>query len=136
MDSRKAGKAIRGLTLIEMIVAVAIIGILAGIAWPLFEAQLQKSKRKEAINALLEASQQMHQCRTDQGNYAGCGFTRSSKDGAYTITATAVSAGAGFAITASHIAGTDAECTSLAIDHLGRKSHTGSATKTNTCWGE
>lgn len=45
----------RGLTLIEMLIALAVLGILASLAWPLYTEQIQQSQRKTAAQTLLQA---------------------------------------------------------------------------------
>lgn len=45
---------LHGFTLLELMIAIAIIGILAAIAYPSFASQLQKSRRTSAKTALLD----------------------------------------------------------------------------------
>lgn len=44
----------RGFTLIEMMIVVAVIGILTAIAYPSYVGYIQKSRRADAKNALLD----------------------------------------------------------------------------------
>ena len=59
----------RGLTLTEMIIAVAIIGIIAAVAWPAFERQSAKGRRADAAMALTSARQALIAFRSDNGTY-------------------------------------------------------------------
>ena len=43
-----------GFTLIELMITVAIIGILSAIAYPSYESYVRKSRRVDAKNALLD----------------------------------------------------------------------------------
>lgn len=58
-------KTYSGFTLIEILVAITIVGILAAIAVPNFTDQLQKSRRSEAITALLDVQQAQARLRAN-----------------------------------------------------------------------
>jgi type IV pilus assembly protein PilE len=58
-----------GLTLTEMIIAVAIIGIIAAVAWPAYERQSAKGRRSDATLALTSARQALIAFRSDNGSY-------------------------------------------------------------------
>lgn len=60
-----------GFTLIELMIAVAVIGILAAIAYPSYVEQVRKSRRADAKAALLSAAQIMERRYTETNSYIG-----------------------------------------------------------------
>jgi type IV pilus assembly protein PilE len=60
----------RGFTLVELMVAVAIIGILAAIALPSYSAYIVRSNRAAAQSYLMELSQAQAQFMADTRTYA------------------------------------------------------------------
>ncbi len=59
----------KGFTLIELMITVAIVGILAAIAYPSYQEQVAKSRRSEATNALMSAAQALERYYSANGRY-------------------------------------------------------------------
>jgi len=60
-----------GFTLIEIMIVVAIIGILASIALPAYQDYVKKGKAAEATSAVADAKVKMEQYFQDNRTYAG-----------------------------------------------------------------
>lgn len=58
-----------GLSLIELMIALAILGVLLGLAWPSYQGQVRRAYRAQAQAALLEAQQFMERWQALQGRY-------------------------------------------------------------------
>lgn len=60
-----------GFSLIELMIALAIVAILAGIAWPSYQEQVRTSRRADAQGALMGLAQAMERHLTSSGTYEG-----------------------------------------------------------------
>lgn len=62
--------AARGVTLIELMIAVAVVAILASIAYPAYQDQVRKSRRSAAQAVMMEVAQKQMQIFLDRRSYA------------------------------------------------------------------
>lgn len=71
-----------GFTLIELMIAVAIVGILASIAIPSYQAHVDRTRRADAQATLTAAANAMERYKTGggQGSYASASFGSASTD--------------------------------------------------------
>ena len=130
----------RGFSLIELMIAVAVVGLIASIAYPSYLDYVRKANRAEAQGSILELAQWMEREFTVNGTYRPGGadptlpFTSSPQDGGtttYVFTLSNMSAST-FTITGT-AQGDQAndECGDISVTQTGSRSSTGSGTD---CW--
>lgn len=64
-----------GFTLIELMIVVAIVGILASIAYPSYQESVRTSRRADAKGALIGLSGAMERHYTETNSYCGAAVT-------------------------------------------------------------
>jgi type IV pilus assembly protein PilE len=137
-----------GFTLVELMIAVLIVGILAAIAIPSYANYVKRANRTDATRSLSVTAQALERCYSQNFTYnvATCPISGvspvPSSQGYYSITIT-VNVVAGPPATESYTLSalpvlapqtTDAACTSFTLDSTGLQGAT-PAGNTQTCWG-
>ncbi len=129
----------RGFTLIELMVAVAIVGILSAIAYPSYLEYVYSSRRADATIALLELSHALERYYTENNSYLGAAvggsgiYPATSPSGYYTM-AIATLAANSYGLTATPV-GSQANdrCGSFSLQSSQLKAVTGSEPVAE-CW--
>lgn len=121
----------RGFSLIELMIAVAIVGILLAIAVPSYQGQLRKGRRAEAQAFITQVAQRQQQYLLDARTYAlGGGAltdlsmvapTSVTDHYAITVTPAAPTIPPSFTVTAAPTSTVQAPDGTLTITHTGAK---------------
>lgn len=128
MTSGALASRARGFNLVELMVTVAIVALLAAIAYPGYRAHVVKTQRGAAQACLAQYAAQMERHYTTSMTYAtppsapGCAVEGNMPDN-YTfsvinVTATTYTAQA---VPTSGFAARDTQCGTLSMNHLGQK---------------
>lgn len=132
----------KGITLIELMIAVAIVAILAAVAYPSYSRYMLTSHRTEAQAALVRVSNLEERYFMDNNSYGSLfdlGLTATSaatslatENGYYTLRSVVSGATYTLTATATGSQSSDTECGSLSLDSSGHKSS--STASADTCW--
>jgi len=128
-----------GFSLTELIVVIAIIGIMMAIALPSYQNHIVESRRKAAQGCLMELAQFMERYYTTNMTYVGAALPttqcRTDLTASYTFSLTAgASAATQYTLNAIPVAGSvqatrDATCGTLTINQAGTRGAGGT-----NCW--
>jgi type IV pilus assembly protein PilE len=143
-----------GFSLIELLIALAIVAILSAIAWPGYGAMIQRAHRNDARFALLRLQQLQERHYATHLRYAGQLGTAADPDtlvaasrsegGRYLLSITAAEDGQGYTATATVRDGgaqaRDSQCRQLSVDHSGQRRSAGvtgawANADPHRCWG-
>ena len=139
--SKSASIAHRGFTLVEVMIVVAVVSILAAIAYPSYTRYVLRSKRNAVESYLMEVANLEQRYLLDARSYTANLSTDlgtsvpSNLTSSYTVTATVTSTPPGFTLTATPIGAqlADTDCDTITLDQANQKTASGNAGAAS-CW--
>lgn len=144
-------RKVSGFTLVELMIVVAIVGVLVGIAYPAYMGSIQKSRRADAMTELSDLATRLQRCYTTNTTFnsvEGICITKDSvtaTDGIKSSEKFYVIKGSSFSktaykLTATPIAGTsqasDKQCQTFTLTQSGEKAafDADNNNSTESCW--
>ena len=128
-----------GFTLIEIMIVVAIVGILSSIAYPSYTEYVRKGHRASAKAALLQAAQWMERAATATGTYpATASFPANLKTvegDRYTVSVNTANNGSSYTLTATPKGAQSGDkCGNFTLTNTGSRGV--SSGTVPDCWGK
>ena len=146
-ESSPAARQQRGITLLELMIVLAIVGILAAVGYPAYVDYSDRARRADGRALLLDAAARMERYYFDKNRYSATlsdiGYaagTVTSGEGYYTLGAAAGPTGSintSYLLTATPNAAapfSDPDCGNLTLDSRGTQDNTG-PDDVEDCWG-
>jgi type IV pilus assembly protein PilE len=134
----------KGFTLVELLIVVALIGILSAIAYPSYQNAVWRANRTDAKQALLDLGQRMERLYTETNRFSvatlGSGTAdispARSPEGHYTLSLSNLGASTYTATATRSSTGRQATdpCGNFTLTHTGDRGVTGGHLSAAECW--
>lgn len=138
----------KGFTLIELVIVIAIIGIIAAIAFPSYQDSVLKSRRADAKELLLRIAQSQERHFSQFGRYAdslqnanaqasrnlGLAAANLASEGGFYNVQLGNAGPTTFTLTAVDLNNADNICGNLTLTQTGARGFTNNNGNQTTCW--
>jgi len=141
MATKKIARACDGIapgfTILEVLVALALVAILLMIAVPSYRQYIQRGERAEAIRLLLAVADCQERIRASTGLFdtTQCLDGISHPKYRWSIEPAGNTASIGFEAIAEPVRSDDDICGALSLDHTGSRSISSGKGTLSACWG-
>jgi type IV pilus assembly protein PilE len=136
----------RGITLLELLVVLAIVGVVAALALPAWQHYLRRTNRTEATTSLYQLVSAEERFHLRHGRFTadissappdGLGLRDVTESGRYVLSVSLSQDAQTFVATATPARGggqaSDMECQAFHLDHRGRRGGSGGGDVTRGC---
>ncbi|MGV8844284.1 MAG: type IV pilin protein [Pseudomonas sp.] len=138
-----------GFSLLEVMIVVAIIGILSAIAYPSYTQYVLRGNRSEGMAMLMDAAARQERYYAQNNSYVTAqadigdlglrhisGTTVTSETGKYTLGVDSVADDGGYTLTGTPIGPQtrDTQCLNLTINAIGTRGISAVGGSVNDCW--
>ena len=128
---------ITGFSLLELVIVLAVIGVLLTLAIPSYQRYTQRAHRAEAIRMMLAMADCQERVRASTGFYdtSSCGEGINSDSHKLRIEPPDNVASLEFTIIAQLRQGSNDACGNLSLDQAGTRDISGNQAAVSKCWG-